>query len=138
MITLIITISMTRERNIAHVRQSVGRSVRSLIVVRSGNPIWRTSKAVVERSDLLEKQAGGMSVLQEMQHQLRVSLRRELFSTHPGELSRRSSEKYIFPRTRLSSFHSDYLRRAAPWTEPSKGRERNTFSRFPSKFLSCT
>lgn len=103
---------MTHERNIAHVRQFVGRSV-SFIIVHSENPIWRTSK-VVERSDLLEKQA--KACLSSRRTASFVPRRGASYfrsSSWKTVRESRSSEIYIFPRSRLSSFHSDYLRRRA-------------------------
>lgn len=110
---------MTHEWNIARVRQLVGwlvgRSIRPSAhgSSLSGNPIWQTSKAV-ERSDLPEKQAGDLSVFQESSSfvpRRGASYFQLILENCPWKPS--SSEKYIFPRTRLSSFHSDYLRHRA-------------------------
>lgn len=102
---------MTHEWNITHVRQFVGRSV-SFIVVHSENPIWRTSKAV-ERSDLLEKQAKACLSSRRAAASCLIEARAIFDSSWKTVRGSRSSEKYIFPRARLSSFHSDYLRRCA-------------------------
>ena len=112
-ITLIIIISMTYERNIARVQELFGHSVRSLVMVHSGNPIWRTSKAV-ERSDLLEKQAETCPSSSSIAGSCLIEARAIFNSSWRTVRGSRSNEKYIFPRSRLSSFHSDYLQRRAP------------------------
>jgi len=110
---------MTYERNIARVQELFGHSVRSLVMVHSGNPIWRTSKAV-ERSDLLEKQAETCPSSSSIAGSCLIEARAIFNSSWRTVRGSRSNEKYIFPRSRLSSFHSDYLQRRAPSRRPSR------------------